>query len=157
MNLQVYNGMTQLGFEKSHRDFRCVICLLCFAFFVFKLLSSVVRNWCFIHSRFFFPIIATNNFKNNIFSFYSFRTEQVHVALYMTAIASISNLVQKPIIKVLYSCSSSQWEVCYYLIYLPISDIYFAASRSFQKMAWRFCCQAQGQLGNLLQLCHPRC
>ncbi|GMY12128.1 hypothetical protein FCV25MIE_07367, partial [Fagus crenata] len=48
----VYNGMTQLGFEKSHRDF-------------------------------------------------SFRTEQVHVALYMTAIASISNLVQKPIIKVL--------------------------------------------------------
>ncbi|GMY12131.1 G-protein coupled receptor [Fagus crenata] len=48
--------MTQLGFEKSHRDF-------------------------------------------------SFRTEQVHVALYMTAIASISNLVQKPIIKVLYSCS----------------------------------------------------
>ncbi|GMY12135.1 G-protein coupled receptor [Fagus crenata] len=46
----VYNGMTQLGFEKSHRDFR---------------------------------------------------TEQVHVALYMTAIASISNLVQKPIIKVL--------------------------------------------------------
>ncbi|KAK4585170.1 hypothetical protein RGQ29_022721 [Quercus rubra] len=47
----VYNGMTQLGFEKSHHDF-------------------------------------------------SFRTEQVHVALYMTAIASLSNLVQKPIIKV---------------------------------------------------------
>ncbi|KAK4585166.1 hypothetical protein RGQ29_022721 [Quercus rubra] len=52
----VYNGMTQLGFEKSHHDFRCVIFL--------------------------------------------FRTEQVHVALYMTAIASLSNLVQKPIIKV---------------------------------------------------------
>ncbi|XP_050292254.1 uncharacterized protein LOC126733111 isoform X3 [Quercus robur] len=47
----VYNGMTQLGFEKSHHDF-------------------------------------------------SFRTEQVHVALYMTAIASLSNLVRKPIIKV---------------------------------------------------------
>ncbi|XP_059440542.1 uncharacterized protein LOC132172996 isoform X1 [Corylus avellana] len=48
----VYNGMTQLGFEKSYRDF-------------------------------------------------SFTTEQVHVALYMTAIASLSNLVQKPIIEVL--------------------------------------------------------
>ncbi|XP_065624690.1 uncharacterized protein LOC136065448, partial [Quercus suber] len=47
----VYNGMTQLGFEKSHHDF-------------------------------------------------SFRTEQVHVALYMTAIASLSNLVRKPTIKV---------------------------------------------------------
>ncbi|XP_035549452.1 uncharacterized protein LOC109013789 isoform X2 [Juglans regia] len=47
----VYNGMTQLGFEKSHHDF-------------------------------------------------SFLTEQTHVALYMTAIASLSNLVQKPIIKV---------------------------------------------------------
>ncbi|XVF17953.1 hypothetical protein REPUB_Repub10bG0169600 [Reevesia pubescens] len=47
----VYNGMTQLGFEKSHHDF-------------------------------------------------SFSTEQLHVALYLTAVASLSNLVQKPIIKV---------------------------------------------------------
>ncbi|KAB1201948.1 hypothetical protein CJ030_MR8G004541 [Morella rubra] len=50
--VKVYNGMTQWGFEKSHRDF-------------------------------------------------SFRTEQAHVALYMTAITSLSKLVGKPIIKVL--------------------------------------------------------
>lgn len=48
----VYNGMTQLGFEKSHNEF-------------------------------------------------SFSTEQTHVTLYMTAIASLSNLVQKPTVKVL--------------------------------------------------------
>ncbi|KAI8017396.1 hypothetical protein LOK49_LG04G01168 [Camellia lanceoleosa] len=47
----VYNGMTQLGFEKSHHEF-------------------------------------------------SFGTEPSHVALYMTAIASLSNLVQKPTVKV---------------------------------------------------------
>uniref|UniRef100_A0A5B7BMT6 G-protein coupled receptor n=1 Tax=Davidia involucrata TaxID=16924 RepID=A0A5B7BMT6_DAVIN len=47
----VYNGMTQLGFEKSHHEF-------------------------------------------------SFRTEQTHLALYMTAVASLSSLVQKPIIKI---------------------------------------------------------
>ncbi|KAL4367411.1 hypothetical protein GQ457_05G012710 [Hibiscus cannabinus] len=47
----VYNGLTQLGFEKSHRDF-------------------------------------------------SFSTEQLHVALYLTAISSHSNLVQKPVVKV---------------------------------------------------------
>ncbi|XP_022775350.1 uncharacterized protein LOC111317210 isoform X3 [Durio zibethinus] len=47
----VYNGMTQLGFEKSHHDF-------------------------------------------------SFSTEQPHVTLYLTAIASHSYRVQKPIIKV---------------------------------------------------------
>ncbi|XAR57931.1 hypothetical protein NMG60_11026244 [Bertholletia excelsa] len=47
----VYNGMTQLGYEKSHHEF-------------------------------------------------SFKTEQIHVALYMTAIASLSNLVGKPTIKV---------------------------------------------------------
>ena len=146
MNLQVYNGMTQLGFEKSHRDFRCVICLP----FLF---SNFCHQWYGIGASYivgFFSPLLPPIILRTIFSFYSFRTEQVHVALYMTAIASISNLVQKPIIKVLYSCSSSQWEACYYLIYLPISDIYFAASRSFQKMAWRFCCQAQGQLGNLL-------
>ncbi|KAK6237415.1 hypothetical protein QUC31_002884 [Theobroma cacao] len=48
----VYNGMTQLGFEKPHHDF-------------------------------------------------SFSTEQPHVALYLTAISSHSNLVQKPIVKVI--------------------------------------------------------
>ncbi|KAG5535978.1 hypothetical protein RHGRI_023686 [Rhododendron griersonianum] len=48
---KVYNGMTQLGFEKSHHEF-------------------------------------------------SFKTEQSQVALYMTAIASLSNLVQKPTVKV---------------------------------------------------------
>ncbi|GLT44640.1 hypothetical protein SLA2020_185260 [Shorea laevis] len=47
----VYNGMTQLGFEKAHHEF-------------------------------------------------SFSTEQFHVALYMTAIASGSTLVQKPIVQV---------------------------------------------------------
>ncbi|XVF15822.1 hypothetical protein REPUB_Repub09cG0189500 [Reevesia pubescens] len=47
----VYNGLTQLGFEKPHHDF-------------------------------------------------SFSTEQTHVTLYLTAIASQSNLVQKPTIKV---------------------------------------------------------
>ncbi|KAH7519983.1 hypothetical protein FEM48_Zijuj08G0095300 [Ziziphus jujuba var. spinosa] len=47
----VYNGMTQLGFEKSHREF-------------------------------------------------SFSTEQDDVVLYMTAIASLSTLVQKPVVKV---------------------------------------------------------
>ncbi|GMI86389.1 hypothetical protein like AT4G36440 [Hibiscus trionum] len=47
----VYNGLTQLGFEKSHRDF-------------------------------------------------SFSTEQPHVTLYLTSIASQSNLVQKPVVKV---------------------------------------------------------
>ncbi|RVX16636.1 hypothetical protein CK203_006160 [Vitis vinifera] len=50
MNLQVYNGMTQLGFDKSHHAF-------------------------------------------------SFGTEQTYVALYMTAIASLSTLVQKPTVK----------------------------------------------------------
>ncbi|PQP96411.1 uncharacterized protein Pyn_36406 [Prunus yedoensis var. nudiflora] len=48
----VYDGMTQLGYEKSHHEF-------------------------------------------------SFGTEQTHVTLYMTAIASLSTLVQRPIIKVL--------------------------------------------------------
>lgn len=47
----VYNGMTQLGYEKAYHDF-------------------------------------------------SFRTEQTHVALYMTAIASRSTHVQKPIVQV---------------------------------------------------------
>ncbi|XP_015889885.2 uncharacterized protein LOC107424562 [Ziziphus jujuba] len=47
----VYNGMTQLGFEKSHHEF-------------------------------------------------SFSTEQDDVVLYMTAIASLSTLVQKPVVKV---------------------------------------------------------
>ncbi|XP_057492465.1 uncharacterized protein LOC130778076 isoform X1 [Actinidia eriantha] len=47
----VYNGMTQMGYEKPHREF-------------------------------------------------SFKTEQTHVALYMTAIASLSNLAQKPTIKI---------------------------------------------------------
>lgn len=47
----VWNGMTQLGFEKSHHEF-------------------------------------------------SFGTEQTRVSLYMTAISSLSTLVQKPIIKV---------------------------------------------------------
>lgn len=47
----VYNGLTQLGFEKSHHEF-------------------------------------------------SFGTEQTHVTLYMTAIASLSSLVRKPIVKV---------------------------------------------------------
>ncbi|EXC24882.1 hypothetical protein L484_013251 [Morus notabilis] len=46
----VYDGMTQLGFERSHQEF-------------------------------------------------SFATEQTHVYLYMTAIASLSTLVQKPIVK----------------------------------------------------------
>ncbi|KAH0984854.1 hypothetical protein GBA52_012031 [Prunus armeniaca] len=48
----VYDGMTQLGYEKSHHEF-------------------------------------------------SFGTEQTHVTLYMTAIASLSTLVQRPIIKIL--------------------------------------------------------
>ncbi|XP_050228435.1 uncharacterized protein LOC126677714 [Mercurialis annua] len=48
----VYNGMTQLGFEKSHQD-------------------------------------------------YSFSTEQTHVTLYMTAVASVSTLVRKSIVQVL--------------------------------------------------------
>ncbi|KAJ4822984.1 hypothetical protein Tsubulata_000354 [Turnera subulata] len=48
----VYNGLTQLGYEKAYRDF-------------------------------------------------SFSTEQAHVTLYMTAIASLSALVKKPIIQVL--------------------------------------------------------
>ncbi|PRQ47505.1 hypothetical protein RchiOBHm_Chr2g0100411 [Rosa chinensis] len=48
----VYDGMTQLGFEKPHHEF-------------------------------------------------SFGTQQIHVTLYMTAIASQSTLVQKPIVKVL--------------------------------------------------------
>ncbi|XP_021836578.1 uncharacterized protein [Spinacia oleracea] len=48
----VYNGMTQLGFEKSYNEF-------------------------------------------------SFITEQTRVSLYMTAVASLSNLVQKPTVKVL--------------------------------------------------------
>lgn len=47
----VYNGMTQLGFEKAYGEF-------------------------------------------------SFKTEQTHVALYMTAISSLSSLVRKPIIKI---------------------------------------------------------
>ncbi|OMO56970.1 hypothetical protein CCACVL1_26116, partial [Corchorus capsularis] len=47
----VYNGMTQMGFEKPHHDF-------------------------------------------------SFSTEQPHVTLYLTAIASLANLVQKPVVKV---------------------------------------------------------
>ncbi|KAI5684148.1 hypothetical protein M9H77_05376 [Catharanthus roseus] len=47
----VYNGMTQLGFEKAHNEF-------------------------------------------------SFNTEQTHVVLYMTAVASLSGFVQKPIVKV---------------------------------------------------------
>ncbi|XP_010526775.1 PREDICTED: uncharacterized protein LOC104804245 [Tarenaya hassleriana] len=47
----VYNGMTQLGFEKPHREF-------------------------------------------------SFSTEQTHLTLYMTAVASLSSSVGKPIIKV---------------------------------------------------------
>ncbi|GMH06502.1 hypothetical protein Nepgr_008342 [Nepenthes gracilis] len=47
----VYNGMTQLGFEKSHHEF-------------------------------------------------SFSTEQTQVALYMTAVASMSRLVQKPTVKI---------------------------------------------------------
>ncbi|XP_059640303.1 uncharacterized protein LOC132282595 [Cornus florida] len=47
----VYNGMTQVGFEKSYHEF-------------------------------------------------SFGTEQTHVVLYMTAVASLSSLVRKPIIKV---------------------------------------------------------
>ncbi|XP_043711836.1 uncharacterized protein LOC122660539 [Telopea speciosissima] len=47
----VYNGMTQLGFEKSNREF-------------------------------------------------SFRTEQTHVSLYMTASSALSSLVGKPVIKV---------------------------------------------------------
>ncbi|KAA8531924.1 hypothetical protein F0562_006359 [Nyssa sinensis] len=47
----VYNGMTQLGFEKSHHEF-------------------------------------------------SFKTEQTQVVLYMTAVASLSSFVQKPIIKI---------------------------------------------------------
>ncbi|CAM8905209.1 unnamed protein product [Rhodiola kirilowii] len=46
----VYNGLTQLGFEKSHHEF-------------------------------------------------SFRTEQTRVVLYMTAFASLSHLVKKPILK----------------------------------------------------------
>lgn len=50
--LKVYNGMTQLGFEKANEKF-------------------------------------------------SFKTEQTHVALYMTAIASLSGLVRQPIVKVL--------------------------------------------------------
>ncbi|CAB4287730.1 unnamed protein product [Prunus armeniaca] len=48
----VYDGMTQLGYEKSHHEF-------------------------------------------------SFGTEQTHVTFYMTAIASLSTLVRRPIIKVL--------------------------------------------------------
>ncbi|XP_065851236.1 uncharacterized protein [Euphorbia lathyris] len=48
----VYNGMTQLGYERSRKEF-------------------------------------------------SFSTEQTHIALYMTAIASLSTLVKKPVIKVL--------------------------------------------------------
>ncbi|KAF9678265.1 hypothetical protein SADUNF_Sadunf07G0016900 [Salix dunnii] len=48
----VYNGMTQLGYEKSHHDF-------------------------------------------------SFATEQTQVTLYMTAIASLSTLVRKPMIQIL--------------------------------------------------------
>lgn len=48
----VYNGLTQLGYEKSHHDF-------------------------------------------------SFTTEQSQVTLYMTAIASLSTLVRKPMIKIL--------------------------------------------------------
>ncbi|KAK9670167.1 hypothetical protein RND81_13G182700 [Saponaria officinalis] len=47
----VYNGMTQLGFEKTHHEF-------------------------------------------------SFSTEQTRVTLYMTAVASLSSLVQKPTVKV---------------------------------------------------------
>ncbi|KAK4368083.1 hypothetical protein RND71_011875 [Anisodus tanguticus] len=47
----VYNGMTQLGYEESHKEF-------------------------------------------------SFNTAQTHVALYMTAIASVSGSVQKPLVKV---------------------------------------------------------
>ncbi|XP_052196676.1 uncharacterized protein LOC127804011 isoform X2 [Diospyros lotus] len=47
----VYNGLTQMGYEKSHHEF-------------------------------------------------SFKTEQTHVALYMTAIASLSTLVQKPTFKI---------------------------------------------------------
>lgn len=47
----VYNGMTQLGFEKAHDEF-------------------------------------------------SFKTEQTHVALYMTAVSSLSSLVQVPMTKI---------------------------------------------------------
>ncbi|CAM8902300.1 unnamed protein product [Rhodiola kirilowii] len=56
--LLVYNGLTQLGFEKSHHEF-------------------------------------------------SFRTEQTRVVLYMTAFASLSHLVKKPILKL------KEWSLSY--------------------------------------------
>ena len=76
-----------------------LFCFALFFFFFFSLTSVISGTELVLHTeKGFFP---PNNFKNNI-ALYSFRTEQVHVALYMTAIASLSNLVRKPIMKVLY-------------------------------------------------------
>ncbi|KAL2905523.1 hypothetical protein RDABS01_004233 [Bienertia sinuspersici] len=64
----VYNGMTQLGFEKSHNEF-------------------------------------------------SFSTEQTRVTLYMTAIASLSTLVQKPIVK---------WQLLWCILKMAWKSVYLA-------------------------------
>ncbi|XP_031387637.1 uncharacterized protein LOC116200846 isoform X1 [Punica granatum] len=52
------------------------------------------RSWEIVHNG----MTQQGYEKSN--NYFSFRTEQTHIVLYMTAVASQSNLVQKPIIKV---------------------------------------------------------
>lgn len=78
--LKVYDGMTQPGFENARHDFRYVICIKIIVFILFF-------DW----NLFYIDISPS-----------SFKTEQTHVALYMTAIASVSTVVGKPYFKVSY-------------------------------------------------------
>ena len=82
----------------------------------------------------------------------SLSTEQTHVALYMTAVASQSHLVQKPTIKV----------IKFMLMYVDVFqqngfEIWydFQSSRFSRSKAWKLSFQVQEQLVVHQQHYHP--
>ncbi|GER49025.1 hypothetical protein STAS_26240 [Striga asiatica] len=95
----VYNGMTQLGYEKLYDEFS-------FRFrVVFNEVEIVLQKY--LYSSNLNPLTPPMYYITLYYDFHgdlnsilcSFRTEQRDVTLYLTAVASVSNLVQKPTVK----------------------------------------------------------
>ena len=89
---------------------------------------------------------------------YSFHTGQTRVVLSMTAVASLSSLVQKPSSKVHFLLVLSLGN-CFWLSlrYWGLVHCWLLLIRYFQIKAWKLDCLGLLAKGSFLQRCHHQC
>lgn len=86
---------------------------------------------------------------------YSFSTDQRDVTLYLTAVASLSALVQKPTIKVHYFFNICLYKCVTACLTYSWFFIFSLSSRFLQMKDWMLSCLAQEQRANHQLLCLP--